>query len=151
MFCPSCHSEYRSGFTRCATCDVDLVENLDTHRTTAPDKESEADPGPRILTSAVNYCGFLSLEDARDAREQLRAHDIRSEILIRDPHGLDPTGKADEEYWIRVAPEDVQEAANVLGYDVAEDAEDQVLCSACGYSVGQNDDSCPHCGARFEG
>jgi hypothetical protein len=26
LICPSCGSEYREGFTRCASCDVDLVE-----------------------------------------------------------------------------------------------------------------------------
>lgn len=28
MFCPKCGDEYRPGFTRCADCDVDLVETL---------------------------------------------------------------------------------------------------------------------------
>jgi hypothetical protein len=28
MFCPVCKVEYRSGFTRCADCDVDLVQEL---------------------------------------------------------------------------------------------------------------------------
>ena len=27
-YCPQCLAEYRDGFTRCATCDVDLVEQL---------------------------------------------------------------------------------------------------------------------------
>jgi hypothetical protein len=28
MFCPHCKAEYRSGFTHCPDCDVDLVENF---------------------------------------------------------------------------------------------------------------------------
>jgi hypothetical protein len=28
MFCPKCHAEYRQGFTRCADCNVELVQNL---------------------------------------------------------------------------------------------------------------------------
>jgi len=28
MFCPQCKAEYRSGFTRCPDCNVDLVEHL---------------------------------------------------------------------------------------------------------------------------
>jgi hypothetical protein len=28
MFCPECKAEYRDGFTRCADCDIDLVEQL---------------------------------------------------------------------------------------------------------------------------
>lgn len=30
MFCPVCRVEYRSGFSRCADCDADLVEELPT-------------------------------------------------------------------------------------------------------------------------
>jgi len=28
LFCPKCHAEYIAGFTRCADCDVPLVEEL---------------------------------------------------------------------------------------------------------------------------
>jgi hypothetical protein len=28
MYCPQCHAEYVPGFTRCADCDVELVEVL---------------------------------------------------------------------------------------------------------------------------
>jgi hypothetical protein len=28
MFCPECRAEYRSGFTHCSDCDVDLVAEL---------------------------------------------------------------------------------------------------------------------------
>ena len=28
MFCPECRAEYRPGFTRCADCDLDLVQEL---------------------------------------------------------------------------------------------------------------------------
>jgi len=28
MFCPECKAEYRPGFTHCADCDVDLVQEL---------------------------------------------------------------------------------------------------------------------------
>ena len=26
MICPECKAEYREGFTRCADCDIELVE-----------------------------------------------------------------------------------------------------------------------------
>ena len=38
MFCPSCKDEFRPGFTRCATCNVDLVDSL-SDVATAPVKE----------------------------------------------------------------------------------------------------------------
>jgi hypothetical protein len=28
MFCPNCRAEYKSGISRCADCDVDLVDEL---------------------------------------------------------------------------------------------------------------------------
>ena len=34
MFCPKCKVEYRPGFSRCADCDVDLVESLPTAKET---------------------------------------------------------------------------------------------------------------------
>ncbi len=36
MFCPKCRSEYRPGFTRCADCDVSLVDELPTGDTGDP-------------------------------------------------------------------------------------------------------------------
>ena len=32
MFCPECKAEYRPGFTRCADCDVELVDQLPAAR-----------------------------------------------------------------------------------------------------------------------
>src|ERR1700676_1648838 len=32
MFCPVCKAEYRRGFTRCADCDVDLIETLPSEK-----------------------------------------------------------------------------------------------------------------------
>ena len=42
MFCPKCGDEYRPGFTRCADCDVDLVEKL-------PPTLEDAEP-PELVT-----------------------------------------------------------------------------------------------------
>lgn len=40
MFCPVCKAEYRRGFTRCADCDVDLIETLPSEK--ARSEESRA-------------------------------------------------------------------------------------------------------------
>ena len=51
MFCPQCRGEYTPGLTRCADCDVELVEVLpadERHHDKAPDLTtvfSSRDPG----------------------------------------------------------------------------------------------------------
>ncbi len=69
MFCPRCRCEYRPGFSRCADCDVELVEVLSA----AP-----PEPPPETVTSPqppkgpmLEYCGFFSRGDAQDARARL--------------------------------------------------------------------------------
>ena len=46
MFCPVCKVEYRPGFSRCADCDVDLVEELPTESSEKNTDISVADKGP---------------------------------------------------------------------------------------------------------
>ena len=46
MFCPVCKVEYRSGFSRCVDCDVDLVEELPTESSQKDADISVADMGP---------------------------------------------------------------------------------------------------------
>jgi hypothetical protein len=45
MFCPSCRSESRPGFTRCPDCDVELVESL-------PPEDHEAPHYVEVLETA---------------------------------------------------------------------------------------------------
>jgi hypothetical protein len=59
MFCPQCNVEYRPGFTRCADCDVDLV-NEPPHYALAG--LSPADPGD---PNEDPFCSFWKGDDAR--------------------------------------------------------------------------------------
>ena len=61
MFCPQCRSEYRAGFTRCADCDVALVESLD---------DAWADGG-------------APLDDALEPLHETRSSDELGELLER--------------------------------------------------------------------
>jgi len=108
MFCPVCKDEFRGGFTRCATCDVDLVEDLSA----APERPPETAPVAMPVPLA-EYCGFLDLDDARAAREHLRGEGIRSDILIRESPSDD--GAAEEEYWLRVEAKRFRHVAKLLG------------------------------------
>ncbi len=153
MICPRCGSEYRTGFTRCSDCNVELVAQ--------PGDGAERPAGPvpqsdTVLRSGlvVDYCGFFSLADARQARDELRAASVRCEIVIREAQGSSLSAPIQEEYWIRIAPEDFGAAATVLGYESSEpekSEEDEVAtCSACGAEVDEDASFCPACGASFE-
>jgi hypothetical protein len=154
LYCPVCRDEFRSGFTRCRACDVDLVERLD-----APEiVETPGIPAPARAATApaahaaggghentVTFCGFLTIEDARHAKAQLGAEGISAEILIKD--GAD----AREEFWLRVKPSAFRATQELLGYDESTlHEEDAVLCSACETLVPADGERCPNCGARFE-
>jgi hypothetical protein len=153
MFCPVCRDEYRPGFTRCAGCDVDLVDSLDEGI------EAEA---PELVTDRHldepfrNFCGFLSLDEARAARDKVRASGIKAEILICEAPGAAPGAPIAEEYWLRVMPSNARTVATLIEYDpgavpAADEADDDSFkCSACGAVVRANDDKCPGCGLGFE-
>lgn len=157
MICPRCKHEYRPGFTRCATCQVDLVE-----------AEALAEPEPvrhathvtmdaNTMAELLPFCGFITLDEARHAREQLRQSDIPADILIREAETEEETL---EEYWIRVPRRRFAEVADVLHEEPAEPEEKEgngevhasetFACSACGEDVEGDADVCPHCGARFD-
>jgi predicted amidophosphoribosyltransferase len=147
MFCPVCKDEFRPGFTRCANCGVDLVERLDDRAApvTEPEKRRESIPIP--LLSMVEYCGFVSLDDARQARERLKEEGIRSDILIRetpDDH--------QEEFWLRVDRDRYRQTQALLGFDEVEPAASggTFACNVCGTEVAYEERFCPDCGARFE-
>jgi hypothetical protein len=59
MFCPQCKAAYRQGFSRCADCEVELVDELPRHAIVAPmpgdPEDSHEDP----------FCSFWKGEDPR--------------------------------------------------------------------------------------
>jgi rubrerythrin len=148
MFCPSCKDEFRLGFTRCATCNVDLVDSLsDLAPASVQEKASKkAEIGP-ALVPMTEYCGFLTLDEAREARERLKEQTIRSEIVIRET-----AGSTDEEYWLRVEKDRYREVFALLGFDEHEQNayDDTFSCDKCGHEVAAAESFCPKCGARFE-
>jgi hypothetical protein len=148
MTCPSCRSEYRPGIVRCPTCDVPL-QDLNA----APARERTHIPGAPLEVEQVamgQFCGFFTLDEARAAREQLRAARIQSDILIRDASD----GEHAEEFWLRVPIARMQQAEQVLGFQSAVPEgfvdEGDFACSDCGKPVAEEETSCSHCGAKFD-
>jgi rubrerythrin len=147
MFCPVCRDEYRPGFTHCQTCDAPLVASLDA----APERL----PAPVVSEVAAeeataNFCGFLTLEEAREARDKVRAARLPAEILIRDAPKSAPDAPVQEEFWLRVRPADFRAIVALVGFEPFEaQGEDTFLCSACGATVHDSDEACPRCGLGF--
>jgi len=151
MFCPQCQCEFRAGFSRCETCGVDLVEDL-----SAPRQAPRPEPSRPVTATPVpmsEYCGFLSLDEARNARDRVRELGIQAAIEIREAPGSPLDEPSNEEFWLRVEASKIGKAAAVLGYDTSEAAadEEEYVCGNCNAVVGADDDACPACGERLEG
>jgi hypothetical protein len=130
MFCPVCKDEFRPGFTRCAACDVDLVEDLSAVRHVVSDLPAAEEGGDFSL---ADLCGFITLDEARDARDSLHTQGILSEIVIRGAPGVKPGEPIEEEYWLRVEHRRFPVAARLLGCDFTVDEG----ASGAGDSVGE--------------
>jgi len=153
MFCPECKDEFRQGFTRCGRCDVNLVDDL----TKATRKSPEAAPAVPAVLRLGEFCGFLSLDEARGARDQLRGEKIRSDILVREQPDSAWDRPVQEEYWLRVDMSRIREVATLLGGvpEVEEEKKDEhgsaeFACGDCGQNVAEAEAFCPKCGARFD-
>jgi hypothetical protein len=151
VFCPGCRCEFRSGFTRCVSCDLDLVEDLARAAApTAPRPHEAAETAAPVRLA--DYCGFLSLDEARHAREALRQARIRAEIAIRDAPSPGAGEPAAEEFWLRVDVAAFGEVVKRLGFDPAESSgAEEVACARCGHHVTAGEAFCPECGTRIEG
>jgi hypothetical protein len=149
MFCPSCKCEFRSGFTHCEACDLDLVENL-TDTPDAPGQQ-EAEKISEARVRLADYCGFFSMDEARQARDQLRGAEIRTEIVIRERPDAQLTEPIEEEFWLRVDAAQYQKINALLEQPAGDKGSDEELtCEDCGETVLADSLACPGCGARFD-
>jgi hypothetical protein len=147
VYCPRCQDEFRSGFTRCERCGVELVHELS--------REEPRVAPPPVPVAVADYCGFFTLDEARQARDQLRVRHIVTDIVIREPFGATPDEPLREEYWLRVDSKRYREAHAILGEPkesiaAAAAEDDSFACSECGDRVAAHERFCPGCGARFE-
>jgi len=128
---------------------VDLVDSLSGSAAAPLEVSPKTDvaAGQPALVPMMEYCGFLTLNDARDARGRLKEKRIRSEILIREM-----TDSPGEEYWLRVERDRYREVFALLGFDEHEQNayDDTFSCAECGNEVAAAESFCPKCGARFE-
>jgi len=157
VICPRCKHEYRAGFTRCATCQVDLVDGDALAEPEPVRGETRSTMDATTMAELLPFCGFITLDEARQAREELREANIPADILIRE---LETDQEVLEEYWIRVPRRRFAEVADVLHEEPTEAPEKEgngevyagetFACSAFGQDVEGDAEACPHCGARFD-
>jgi hypothetical protein len=148
---PVCRDQFRAGFTRCEGCDADLVEELDSG-TTAGSRSGSLAPdlsGPR-----ADYCGFLEMTEALEARDLLWNNGLVSEVVVRPAQGCLPGQPLQEEFWLRVPAGQIQAVTGLLGFHEAEDlgfeapeSTGERRCSGCGAGLPGEERFCPHCGA----
>ena len=150
MWCPQCLSEYRAGFERCGSCEVDLVE---TQPGEPLPQKAEAPPPRRA--ARVEFCGFFSLEEAVESRLKLREAGLVGEILIREAPRLEGEPDPGDEFWLLVDPAHVGGVRKVLdmeGIDTEGEAEApaSTRCPECGAKRDPRDRLCLRCGVAFD-
>lgn len=86
MFCPECKCEYLEGFTRCADCDVPLVERLPEENVP---REQHAHPSPPLQEQdLVLLKRFPTSHEAQLARGFLASNGIESVVSGEDWLGI---------------------------------------------------------------
>ena len=101
MFCPQCKAEYRSGFTQCSDCYVDLVEAL-------PEQESPTQALTLLWecadeTECVGVCRDLKEADIPYKVDQIPYERVRMRVTWH--------------YRILISPDDLDRAKEILGID----------------------------------
>ncbi len=129
-FCPSCQTEYRAGFTRCADCDVELVPSL------VQDAQEEGDAGPVELDELAT---FPNASEAEMIQELLEDNGI-STVLRGD---VDPLGivAGSDTITLLVKQEDLQEARRLYDEYFAGEVEGESQSEASG--DGEDSDQPP--------
>jgi len=148
MFCPSCKCEFRPSFTRCASCDVDLVDDL---AAAEPKTETAAVAKPVLQVPMAEICGFLDLAEARRARDLLHEHRIPAELVIRAAPETPVDGAVIEEYWLRGDAHQIRQIQALLAEPEPEPEPqaETFKCSNCDRPVRKEESFCANCGLRF--
>ena len=125
MICPLCQAEYRQGFTRCADCDLELVDSLPvtdefdeatSHRTlSSADQPLEKVWSGGDQKSCVSICARLRNADIPYRVSEQNRQDLRA---------------GERSFVIFVSPSDLQmatEIANEGVFDFDDSEEDQAI------------------------
>jgi len=138
MYCPNCKAEYRQGFTRCADCDVELVQEpppaahgLGTTGEARSHPEDSDDP----------FCSFWRGDDPRihaELCELLNEEGIPHKTIRREDHLFNLNSKSGFQIGIPYSQFEKAEAAVKDAYGTEEEQKDAALFLPYGegYSPG---------------
>ena len=120
MFCPSCGSEYREGFSSCADCEVPLVD--------APVPPSEAHPDPGDVETVFATGDPVALLTAKSLLDEAGIPYLTRGEGIQDLFGMGRLGTGFSilagAVEIQVGAHRAQEAADLLFEAGLEDGEE---------------------------
>lgn len=126
MFCPQCNVEYRPGFTRCADCDVGLVNEPPHYALAGQPPPTAGDP------NEDPFCSFWKGEDARvhaELFEVLEEAGIPHKTVFRRDHLFNMNNYPGYEIGVPFSMYEKAEAAvkEAFGPDGGDDAGSQEL------------------------
>jgi hypothetical protein len=116
MFCPQCKAEYRRGFTRCSDCDVDLVEDLASDSSKAPDSAAGHQFSEYNLRPLWRG---ISQEQCVECCYRLRDEGIPYKV-IESPGPPNVRMRVARRYVLCVSPDDYDQAKLALGTQMDE-------------------------------
>jgi len=133
-WCPNCKDEYRDGFTKCADCDVELVEELPKEK--VQDEEQYGEPEivvfekEVVLETFVDDVEFMyvaSLLDQMDIPYRVRKKGGTSlEILYTSMAPIETTIYVDDKDYERA--EEVLESLDAYLMEEYDDQEEDEDC-----------------------
>ncbi|MBW2699393.1 MAG: hypothetical protein JRF33_01130 [Deltaproteobacteria bacterium] len=148
-FCPNCHDEYRKGFTRCAACDVHLVEQLPETMNLNEEAIAKAIEGKDLIPIAR---GPL---DALRENKALLAQGRVASVIVPDDNAQAIPG-APKMMLLVVSQEEVEASAELLGKNFQNMVDQEGLggqqdmstehCPACGTPMPADAEECSECG-----
>jgi uncharacterized protein YbaR (Trm112 family) len=147
-FCPECLAEYREGFTRCSTCEVDLVDQLPEPLDLSEEAIRQALEGQDLVPVTRG-----TLDVVKETQGLLSNRRIASLIVDDEDAPVQPG--MPKRVLLVVGKDDLEAAAGVLGQSFQDMLSEEGLqgpdlqydkCPACGHALAVDQEECPECG-----
>lgn len=148
-FCPVCQCEFREGFTRCNTCEADLVECLSEEALLSEEAIRKSLEGKELIVVTRGV-----LDAILETRDLLSSKRVPS-LVVEDEEAKPQPGHP-KRMALVVGKDSLEAAAKALGenFHLMVEREGLTLqgnsrydvCPACGTSIPETAEECPECG-----